>query len=413
MSTQFFFPNPISQQRLRVGPLAADLDGFATRLKAEGYARKSALSKLRLVGHLSRWLKYQGLGVEALDEPCIEAFLRARGPRSVQQGDAKTARQLLNHLRANGRLPPVPSPADDESPFAQVERRYERFLVSERGLSRATVENYLPIIHTFLAERFAMRTVALETLTVQDVNQFIVRQSQRLSRSSAKLLVTALRSFLRHLYQRAEIPVDLASALLPVVSWRLSDVPKSLAPEQVEAIIHSCDLSTAAGRRDRAILLLLARLGLRGGEVAAMTLDDLDWNAGVVFVSGKSQRREPLPLPREVGEALAGYLCDGRPRWSTRRVFVRTRAPYCGFAGPGAIGDLVRRALARAGIDPPRKGSHLLRHSLATAMLRHGASLEEIGQILRHRHPETTQIYAKVDLEALRALAPAWPGGAP
>ena len=400
MSTQFFFPNPISQQRLRVGPLAADLDGFATRLKAEGYARKSALSKLRLVGHLSRWLKYQGLGVEALDEPCIEAFLRARGPRSVQQGDAKTARQLLNHLRANGRLPPVPSPADDESPFAQVERRYERFLVSERGLSRATVENYLPIIHTFLAERFAMRTVALETLTVQDVNQFIVRQSQRLSRSSAKLLVTALRSFLRHLYQRAEIPVDLASALLPVVSWRLSDVPKSLAPEQVEAIIHSCDLSTAAGRRDRAILLLLARLGLRGGEVAAMTLDDLDWNAGVVFVSGKSQ-------------PLAVYLCDGRPRWSTRRVFVRTRAPYCGFAGPAAIGDLVRRALARAGIDPPRKGSHLLRHSLATAMLRHGASLEEIGQILRHRHPETTQIYAKVDLEALRALAPAWPGGAP
>ena len=412
MSTQFFLPNPISQQRLRVGPLAADIDGFATRLKSEGYARKSAKSKLWLVGHLSRWLEQQGLEIEALDEPGIDAFLLTRGPGSVRQGDAKTVRQLLAHLRASGRLPPVPSPADS-SPIAQVVRRYERFLVGERGLSRATVEHYLPVIHTFLAERFATRTVALETLTVQDVNQFIVRKSRRLSHSSAKLLVTALRSFLRHLYQRAEIPVDLASALLPVVSWRLSGVPKSLASEQVEAIIDSCDLSTAAGRRDRAALLLLARLGLRGGEVAAMTLDDLDWDAGVVFVSGKSQRREPLPLPREVGEALATYLRDGRPRCSTRRVFVRVRAPHRGFAGPAAVGDLVRRALARVGIDPPRKGSHLLRHSLATAMLRHGASLEEIGQILRHRHPETTQIYAKVDLEALRALAPTWPGGAP
>ena len=413
MSTQFFLSSPTSQQWLRVGPLAGDLDGFATRLKAQGYARSSAVSKLRLVSNLSRWLEHRGLGVEALDQPCIEAFLHTRGPGYAHQGEVKTVGQLLDHLRVTGRLPPAPSPADNESPYAQIEARYERFLVSERGLSRATVENYLPIIHAFLAERFATRAVALETLTVRDVNQFIVRQAQRLSRSSAKLLVTALRSFLRHLYQRAEIPVDLASALLPVVSWRSSGVPKPLAPEQVEAIIHSCDLSTAAGRRDRAILLLLARLGLRGGEVAAMTLDDLDWDTGVVFVSGKGQRREPLPLPRDVGEALAIYLCDGRPRCSTRRVFVRIRAPHCGFAGPAAVGDMVRRALARAGIDPPRKGSHLLRHSLATAMLRHGASLEEIGQILRHRHPETTQIYAKIDLEALRAVAPAWPGGAP
>ena len=239
-----------------------------------------------------------------------------------------------------------------------------------------------------------------------------MRQSQRVSRSRAKLLVTALRSFLRHLYQRGEIPVDLASAIFSVVSWRLSGLPRSLAPEQVESILNRCDLSTTAGRRDHAILVLLARLGLRGGEVVAMTLDDLDWDAGVVSVSGKGQRREPLPLTREVGQALAAYLCDARPRCSTRRVFVRIHAPHCGFAGPAAIGDVVRRALARAGIDPPFKGSHLLRHSLATGMLRHGASLEEIGQILRHRQPETTQIYAKLDLEALRALAPAWPGGA-
>ena len=352
------------------------------------------------------------LGVDALDEPRIEAFLLARGPRCGQRGEATTARQLLSHLRASGRIPLAPSPPHSSNPLVPIERRYERFLVNERGLSRATVENYLPIIHTFLAERFATRVVALETLTVRDVNQFIVRQSRRLSRSRAKLLVTALRSFLRHLHQRGDIPADLASALLPVVSWRLSGVPKSLAPEQVEAIIDSCDPRTAAGRRDRAIVLLLARLGLRGGEVAAMTLDDLDWDAGVVAVSGKGQRREALPLSREVGEALVAYLRDGRPRCATRRVFVRIHAPHVGFAGPVAITNVVHRALARAGIDPPFKGAHLLRHSLASAMLHHGASLEEIGQILRHQHPETTQIYAKTDLEALRALAPAWPGGA-
>ena len=412
MSTEFYFPSRASQRWLRVGPLAADLDRFAARLKAQGYARPSAVSKLRLVSNLSRWLEHQALGVEALDEPCVAEFLLSRGPRCVRRGDAATARQLLSHMRAGGRLPlAAPSP-QSSNPFAPIERRYERFLVNERGLSRATVENYLPIIDAFLTECFATGAVALERLSVRDVSRFIVRQSQRLSRSRAKLLVTALRSFLRHLHQRGDIPADLASALPPVVSWRLSGVPKSLAPVQVEAIIDSCDPRTAAGQRDRAIVLLLARLGLRAGEVAAMTLDDLDWDAGVVSVSGKGRRRETLPLPREVGEALVAYLRDARPQCRTRRVFVRIHAPHVGFAGPVAITNVVHRALTRAGIDPPFKGAHLLRHSLATAMLRHGASLEEIGQILRHAAPETTQIYAKTDFEALRALAPSWPGGA-
>ena len=412
MSTEFYFPSRTSQRWLRVGPLAADLDRFATGLKAQGYARPSAVSKLRLVSNLSRWLEHQDLGVEALDEPRVAEFLLSRGPRCVQRGDAATARQLLSHMRAGGRIPLAALSPQSSNPFAPIERRYERFLVNERGLSRATVENYLPIIDAFLTERFATGAVALERLSVRDVSRFIVRQSQRLSRSRAKLLVTALRSFLRHLHQRGDIPVDLASALPPVVSWRLSGVPKSLAPEQVEAILDSCDPRTAAGQRDRAIVLLLARLGLRAGEVAAMTLDDLDWDAGVVSVSGKGRRREALPLPREVGEALVAYLRDARPQCRTRRVFVRIHAPHVGFAGPVAITNVVHRALMRAGINPPFKGAHLLRHSLATAMLRHGASLEEIGQILRHAAPETTQIYAKTDFEALRALAPSWPGGA-
>ena len=205
-----------------------------------------------------------------------------------------------------------------------------------------------------------------------------------------------MRSFLRHLHQRGDIAVDLADAIPPITNWRLSELPKSLPPEKVESVLASCDLDTAGGRRDHAILLLLARLGVRGGEVATLTLEDIDWDKGVVTLSGKGQRREALPLPEEVGRALAAYLRDGRPPCGTRRVFVRAIAPYRGFSSTMAICDIVRRALARAGIEAPLKGAHLLRRSLACGMLENGASLEEIGQILRHRHPETTQIYAKV-----------------
>ena len=289
---------------MRVGPLAEDLDQFAASLAAQGYARQSAASKLRLVRNLSRWLEHQGLGIEALDEPRIEAFLLTRGPRCVQRGEAVTTRQLLSHLRAVGRIPlAAPSPQNPD-PFAPVEHRYERFLVNERGVSRATVKSYLPIIRAFLAECFAARDVALETITVRDVNQFITRQSRRLSRSSVKLFVTALRSFLRHLHQRGDIPVDLASALVPVVSWRLSGIPKSLAGEQVEAVIRSCETRTAAGRRDRAIVLLLARLS----EVLNLDRDDVDLTGGVLSVrDSKFGKSRYLPVHASTTQALTRY----------------------------------------------------------------------------------------------------------
>lgn len=225
-------------------------------------------------------------------------------------------------------------------------------------------------------------------------------------------MVTVLRSFFRFLYQRGHITSDLASAVPSVANWRLSQIPKSLRPDQVERLLASCDRQTPIGRRDYAILLLLARLGLRAGEVVALTLEDLDWETGVFTVHGKGNRREQLPLPEDVGEALVDYLRHSRPPCSSRRVFIRQRAPRQGFSSSAAIDDVVRRALARAGLNPPFKGAHLLRHSLATRMLGSGASLAEIGDILRHCCPETTQIYAKVDLSALRALAPPWPGGA-
>ena len=412
MSIELFFPGPRSPQALRVGPLAGELDGFAAWLATQGYARQTGEAKLRLVKHLSVWLEREGLAAEALDEECFDRFLRTRGAPRKTNGGLVTGRELLAHLRRGGRIPDAPDDMGSDDAITRIERTYEHFLVNERGLSPLTVIKYLPVVHAFLTESFRGRAVALETLGARGVNHFIVRHSQRFARSNAKVLSTALRSFLRHLYQRGAIAADLAGAIPSITNWRLSELPKSLPLDKVESVLASCDRSTATGRRDHAILLLLARLGLRAGEVATLTLDDLDWDKGIVTLSGKGQRREALPLPEDVGRAVAAYLRDGRPTCGTRRVFVRAKAPHRGFSSSVAVCNLVQRVLARAGIEAPLKGAHLLRRSLACGMLNNGASLEEIGRILRHQHPETTQIYAKLDLAALRELAPAWPGGA-
>jgi integrase len=218
---------------------------------------------------------------------------------------------------------------------------------------------------------------------------------------------------MRFLRQRGLIDTDLVTAIPRVASWRLSHLPKFLPPEQIERILQSCDGTTPVGQRDYAMLLFMARLGLRSGEVAAMTLEDFDWERSEFVVHGKGPRHEQLPLPQDVGSALLRYLRHGRPTCSSRHVFVRVRAPHRAFADSNTVYAAVRSAIERAGLNPPCKGGHLFRHSLATAMLRQGASLTEIGQLLRHRQQMTTQIYAKVDLQALRPLAQPWMGETP
>ena len=222
-------------------------------------------------------------------------------------------------------------------------------------------------------------------------------------------MVTAIRSFCRFLFRYGETKRDLAGAIPTVPAWRLAELPRYLEADDVERVVQACDRSTSVGRRDYAILLLLARLGLRAGEVIALELDDIDWRAGVLTVRGKGRYHDDLPLPPDVGEALATYLRQDRPPCTTRRVFIRSRAPHRGFAHPSSLSTIVCRAVQRAGLHPNHKGAHLLRHSLATGMLRRGASMAEIGQVLRHRAPNTTEIYAKVDLQGLRSLALPWP----
>jgi integrase/recombinase XerD len=395
-----------------VGPLAIHIEAFAARLGGEGFTSRTVQDKCELVAKLSVWLHRRDLSQDALDEGQLGQFhTDRRSPGHVRRGEAATSQRLLRYLRELGCVRALP-PEPDPTPLDNLTRDFGRHLSSERGLSPATLCNYLPVVRSFLIERFDGKPMQFDELRPVDIQGFVVRHAQTGSRRSAQLMVTALRSFLRFLRQRGAISMDLAGAVSGIADWRLSHLPKSIPPEQVERMLVSCDRSMPVGERDYAILLLLARLGLRAGEVVAMTLDDLDWERGEILIRGKGQRLVRLPLPTDVGAALVDYLRHARPRSSIRRVFIRMRAPLRGLVGPSAIDCVVRRALERAGLNPSFKGAHLLRHSLATDLLRRGASLTEIGQLLRHSQPTTTQIYAKVDIAALRTLGLAWPGAA-
>lgn len=401
-----------SPDRQICGPLAAHVGGFTAQLSRMGYAPNTVHAKCDVLADLSRWLGRRQIPLAKLNESRLIQFHEARRLRNrVRRGDLATGQQFLAYLRNRGDIPPA-APRIDRTPSSRLILEFEAFLDTERGLSLSTVVRYQLVIRRFLDERFGCKVPHLGQLRPQDLHDFILREIQRVSRNQGKTVVTALRSFLRFLLQRGAIQTDLASTLPGVACWRLSHLPRSLLPDQVERLLACCDRSTPAGERDYAILLLLARLGLRGGEVLAMTLDDLDWERGEIVVRGKGQRLERLPMPSEVGAALASYLCDVRPACATRRVFIRMKAPHQGLAGPDAICCIVHRALGRAGLAPEFKGAHLFRHSLATNLLRRGATLGEIGQLLRHRQPTTTQIYAKVDIAALRGIALPWPGGA-
>jgi len=253
--------------------------------------------------------------------------------------------------------------------------------------------------------------VRLSLLSAGDVVRFVQRQAPRLHLKGAKMLTTALRSFLHYARYRGDIARDLSTAVPTVANWSMSSIPRAIPADAVRQLLASINRRTAMGRRDYAILLLLARLGLRGIEVIRLMLEDIDWKAGSLSIQGKGGRRTTLPLPTDVGAAIAAYLRQGRPRSNSRRLFLRMQAPFRGFI-KGAIGMLVRNALLRAGIKTsPTRGAHQFRHALATEMLRHGASLAEIGEVLSHRNPETSMIYTKVDLDSLRPLALPWPGG--
>jgi site-specific recombinase XerD len=402
------------QSRLRGGvrgPLEAFVPGFSVELARLGYTPVSASLQLNLMAHLSGWLTAEGLDAAGLSDEAVERFMAGR--RADGFTNHRTARSLaplLGYLRSLGAAAPSVGPPPDAVEL--LLDSYRVFLLSQRGLASSTVEVYVRSVRPFIATRQASGGLALDTLTPGDVTAFVQAANACRRPTTAALVMTALRSLLVFLHVAGLVPTPLQAAVPLAARWRLAGLPKSLTPGEVQRLLAACDRRTRLGRRNYAMLLVLIRLGLRAGEVAALGLDDIDWRAGEIVVRGKGDRLERLPLPVDVGEAIAGYLRCGRPAIALdRRVFIRVRAPHRGLP-PAAVSDVVASVAARAGLEG-FVGAHKLRHTTATSMVAAGATLADVGQVLRHRRLMTTAIYAKVDRDGLRLVARAWPGSTP
>jgi len=395
------------------GPLAVYVGPFANFLSTQGYGLKSIHRQVHLAACFSQWLQREGMALPHISAEHAKQYLRYRA-RQVKPhlGDAAALQHVLDFLHSEGVVVAETLPGRRLTPAERCTQQYAHHLREVRGLAEATILNYVPFIDHFLTDRFADGPVTLSGLRARDVVRFVQRQAPRLHRQRAKLMTSALRSFLQYAQYRGEVGLDLAAAVPAVANWSMPAIPRAISADQVRQLLASIDQGTAMGRRDYAMVLLLARLGLRSSAVVSLELDDIDWNRATLTVRGKGGLRHALPVAPEVGQAIVAYLCDGRPQSPSRRVFLRAKAPIRGFRNASGVGSVVRHALQRAGMQAPTYGVHQFRHGLATELLRQGASLSEIGEVLGHRHPQTTMIYTKVDLEALRTLALPWPGGA-
>ncbi len=394
------------------GPLGPYAAGFRQELTRLGYTPLSAIVHMRLVARLSRWLAEHEMDVQGLTAARVEAFFAER--RAAGYTNSRTARSvqpLVDYLqRIEAVAPYAPPPPTTSTQL--VLARYAEYLRLERGLAEPTVALNVRLVRPFLDDREQTRQgrLDLEQLTAVEVTQFVTESSRRRPASSTKRMVTGLRSLLRFLHVEGLVGEPLVGAVPSPAGWTLTGLPKALKPDEVDALLASCDRSIPTGRRDFAILTLLARLGLRVGEVAVLRLEDVDWRHGEIIVRGKGNRHDALPLPDDVGQALVVYLTDGRPEGALdRTVFVRAQAPYRALTASGVI-QVVIYAGQRCGLR--LRGAHRLRHSAATAVLRSGGSLEEVGQLLRHARLATSAIYGKVDVDRLRQLARPWPGTA-
>jgi integrase/recombinase XerD len=388
------------------GPLGSFAEGFAQELVRQGYTVNGGEQHLRFIAHLNRWMLAAGLDVGDLTEPVIEGYLvERRAAGYVRYRSRKAMQPLLEYLAPMGVLP---TNRRDRGPVEDLLDRYRQFLTLERGLAERTAQGYADSVRPFVAGRVRAEGLDLAGLATGDVTGFVLAACPHRAVGSAKMIVTALRSLLDWLHLTGEVPVSLVGAVPAVAGWRLRGLPKGLELDELRRLLASCDRRRATGRRDYAVLLMLARLGLRAGEVAGLGLDDIDWRAGEITVRGKGNRAERLPLPADVGGAIAGYLRRGRPATAPgRSVFVRVLAPR-GPMTTHAVTMVVFDAGQRAGLG--KIHAHRLRHTAATAMLRAGSPLAEVGQVLRHRSTHTTALYAKVDREALQVLARPWPG---
>ncbi len=392
------------------GPLALCVEGYERWLSARGHRPGLVQTRRWQLGELSAWLEREGLTVGDLADPLVRerfaAAQQAAGHRSFVS--RLSLRVPVAYLREIGLVSVTELAA--AGPVEELLAAFRAYLASERGLTAGTIKGYERGARVFLEDRVAqIGGLELERLIAADVSGFLARECPRRSVSAARDLAARSRQLLRYLHVVGVIEGPLEWSVPPVADLRGRSLPKAVAPEVIKALLASCDLELVIGRRDFAVLLLLSRLGLRAGEVAAIGLDDVDWRVGEMLVHGKGHREDTMPLPVDVGEALVGYL-RVRPASEHRALFLLAQAPF-GPVSSHVVAMIVRRACRRARIR--EVGPHSLRHTAATEMLRASVSLEEIAQVLRHRQLQSTALYARVDLESLRALALPWPGGRP
>ncbi len=395
-------------ERLRSGPAARYLDGFADYLARSSYEQLGGRNLVYVAWHFTSWTHGGGLPITALDEVALERFqhhlssCHCVGPNGGSRKiGGNGSRPFVRFL---GRCGVVSEQEDDAPGLPPLVQAFRDWMVVHRGVTESTLRHYAKLVVTLLDE-FGEDS---DSFQAQRLREFVLDYSRKHHFQTTRYMVTAMRLFLRFLASEGKCAAGLEHAIPKFANWRLSTLPRYLPASDVEQVVDACDDSTEKGARDRAIVLLLSRLGLRSGDILGLRLSDIDWAKGSLAVSGKSTWESELPLTQEIGDALLTYL-RRRPAVDTDKVFIRVTAPIRPLAGPASVANIVRSALRRAGVQAPTQGAHLLRHSAATEMLRQGVSLQDIQTVLRHRSIETTTIYAKVDVGLLKQIAQPWP----
>jgi integrase/recombinase XerD len=391
------------------GPLAPFADGLRRDLAGQGYALDTVTDHVHLLADLSGWLASGGLTAVDLTGEAAEEFLGARRAAGQRTGvSARSLAPVLGYLRSVQAVPPQGQPVPG-TPLEALLGAYRQYLEGERGVSAGTVSHYLRYARVFLAGLPEPLSQALAGLSAGQVTGYVLeRARRRRDKPPDMVLLPALRSLLRYLHAAGHAPLPLAGAVPAGRCWR-PGLPRGASADHLRAVLASCDRDSAGGRRDYAIILAMTRLALRGGEVARLQLADVGWRSGELTIRGKGGRTDILPVPADVGEAMADYLLHARPATTAPHLFVTMKAPFTGLA-VSSVTQVVARGCERAGV--PRFGPHRIRHAAACGLLAAGASMEEIGQLLRHAQQRTTAIYAKVDQARLAGLAMPCPQGA-